>query len=115
MDNGLLGADSVDEAVRLKKGLQELFSLGGFKLRKSKSSNGKVSPSIPENLIDPKTTQETLLEKDYTKILGVEWNAVTDCFQPMISLPSLRTPSTKRVLVSDIARVFDALAGALLQ
>ena len=65
--------------------------------------------SIPEDLIDPKTTQEILLENDYTKVLGVEWNAVTDCFRPMISSPWLRVPLTKRVLVSDVARVFDVL------
>ena len=65
--------------------------------------------SIPEDLTDPKTTQEIVLENDYTKVLGVEWNTVTDCFRPMISSPSIRTVLTKRVLVSDIARVFDVL------
>ena len=34
VDDGLMGVDSVDEAIRLRKELQELFSLGSFKLRK---------------------------------------------------------------------------------
>ena len=51
-----------------------------FKLRKWKSSSEEVLSSIPKGLTDPKTTQEITLENDYTKVLGVEWNAVTDCF-----------------------------------
>ena len=109
VDDGLTGADSVDEAVQLREELQELFSLGGFELRKWKSSSGEVLSSIPKGLTDPKTTQEIILENDYTKVLGVEWNAVTDCFRPMISSSWLRTPLTKRVLVSSVARVFDVL------
>ena len=34
VDNGLTSADSEDEAIRLREQLQDLFNLGGFKLRK---------------------------------------------------------------------------------
>ena len=33
MDDGLIGADSIEEAMRLQSQLQELFDLGGFVLR----------------------------------------------------------------------------------
>ena len=46
---------------------------------------------------------------DYTKTLGLEWNTTTDQFRLTISnlLPSENV--TKRILVSDILRVFDVL------
>ena len=65
--------------------------------------------SIPEDLINPKMTQEIKIQNEYTKVLGVEWNADSDCFRPMISLPEEETPLTKRVLVSNIARLFDVM------
>jgi len=68
--------------------------------------------TIPSDLVDPMTTQELKYEDDYTKILGVEWNAASDNFRSIISLPEIKTPLTKRGLVSSIARLFDFLDGA---
>ena len=49
------------------------------------------------------------LQKDYTKTLGLEWNTATDTFHVTLSkLPPLETV-TKRVLVSDIVKVFNVL------
>ena len=109
VDDGLTGANSVDEAVKLRNELQQLFHLGGFTLRKWKASEQQVLASIPEGLVDPKRMQEIRIQNDYTKVLGVEWNAESDCFRPMISLPEEETPLTKRVLVSNIARLFDVM------
>ena len=109
VDDGLTGADSIDEAVKLRNELQELFHLGGFTLRKWKASEQQVLANIPSDLVDPKRTQEISIQNDYTKVLGVEWNAESDCFRPMISLLEERTPLTKRVLVSNIARLFDVM------
>ena len=43
--DGLVGAESVQNAIRLREELQELFSLGGFTLRKWKSSSAAVAQS----------------------------------------------------------------------
>ena len=44
---------------------------------------------------------------EYTKTLGIEWNTVSDHFQLTISeLPPLDNV-TKRVLVSDVSKMFD--------
>ena len=107
VDDGLTGANSIEEAIQLREDLQDLFKLGGFQLRKWKSNEHDVLATIPPDLIDPKTTQEFKYEEDYTKILGVQWNAASDCFRPTISLPEILTPLTKRALVSSIARLFD--------
>ena len=46
---------------------------------------------------------------DYTKTLGIEWNAAMDHFRLTISDPPPLTNITKRALVSDIAKTFDIL------
>ncbi len=107
VDDGLTGANSIEQAIQLREDLQDLFKLGGFQLRKWKSNEHDVLATIPPDLIDPKTTQEFKYEEDYTKILGVQWNAASDCFRPTISLAEILTPLTKRALVSSIGRLFD--------
>ena len=74
IDDGLIGADSIEDAIELRKELQEPFSLGGFTLRKWNASEWQVLASIPEDLVDPKTMQEIKIQNDYTKVWGIEWN-----------------------------------------
>ena len=52
VDDGLTGADSGVEAIKLREKLQELFPLGGFELQKWKSSKKAVSRSIPFPFLD---------------------------------------------------------------
>ena len=42
VDNGLTGADSIHEAIHLRRELHDLFDQGGFKLQKWKSSERDV-------------------------------------------------------------------------
>ena len=72
VDDGLMGADSIQEAIELRKELQQLFKLGGFNLRKWKSSERDVLDSIPEDLKDLKNEQEIHYQDEYTKVLGIE-------------------------------------------
>ena len=106
VDDGLTGKDSIEEAIKLRRELQELFDFGCFTLREWKASNQQVLASIP---VDPKTKQEIRIQNDCTKMLGAEWNAECDCFRPMISLPKEETPLTTRALVSNIAHLFDVM------
>ena len=110
VDDCLSGRDTEEEAVELVDELLELSALGGFTLRKFKASKQQVLANLSEDLIDPKSTQEIKAQNDFTKVLGVEWNAESDCFRPMISLPEQETPLSKRVLVSNIPRLFDVMA-----
>ena len=109
VDDGLMGADSIREAIKLRKESQDLFRQGGFELKKWRSSEEEVLASIPEDLKDVKGKQEIHSMDEYTKVLGVEWNMVSDSFRPVISCSKETEPLTKRVLVSNIARLFDIL------
>lgn len=109
VDDCLTGRDTVEDVVELVDELLELSALGGFTLRKFKASNQQVLVKLSKDLIDPKSTQEIKDQNDFTKVLGVEWNSDLDCFRPMISLPEEETPLSKRILVSNIARLFDVM------
>ena len=50
VDDGLTGADSVQEAIELQRQLQELFSKGGLLLRKWNSSDLLVLQHLPPDL-----------------------------------------------------------------
>ena len=60
VDDGLTGANSIEEAVELQMELQELFSQGNFLLRKWNSNRPAVLQHIPSELRDVHSTQTTL-------------------------------------------------------
>ncbi|XP_011406167.1 PREDICTED: uncharacterized protein LOC105313996 [Amphimedon queenslandica] len=110
VDDGLIGADSIVEAIHSRKEMQELFAKGGFLLRKSNYNVLQVLESIEPDLID---TQEvhTISDPDleYTKTLGLERNVRSDCFCITVSKTLSTSNLTKCTLVSNIAKVFDVL------
>ena len=109
VDDGLTGADSTKEAIELQKQLQDLFSQGGFLLRKWNSSDPAALQHIPPELKDSQTMHTITEVEVYTKTLGIEWNTNLDHFRLTIAdLPPL-TNVTKRLLVSDISKTFDVL------
>ena len=109
VDDGLTGADSIQDAIELQKQLQELFMKGGFLLRKWNSSEPSVLDHIPADLKEFNPTQQLPDPDQYTKTLGIEWNARQDHFRLTVAeLPPI-TNITKRALVSDIAKTYDIL------
>ena len=109
VDDGLTGADDIQMAIKLQKELHNLFDCGGFLLHKWNSNEPSVLQHIDPKLQDLRDTQEISDTKDSTKTLGLEWLTNIDQFQLTISQFPIQEVLTKRILVSDIARVFDAL------
>ena len=58
VDDGLTGSDTVEEALRLQKELQSLFSCAGFHLRKWNTSELAILKHIPVELRDLSAIQE---------------------------------------------------------
>lgn len=80
----------MEEAVTLQVELQQLFSRGGFLLRKWSSSEQAVVAGIPLELRDAHSLQAIPDPEGFTKTLGLEWNAHADHFRLTISeLPEL--------------------------
>ena len=107
VDDALTGANSVEEAISLQKQLQELFQHGGFTLRKWNSSNPSVLRQIPKELTDTQRQCTMPEATEYTKTLGIEWNTITDHFRLSVGALPLQPDLTKRVLISDVSKVFD--------
>ena len=106
VDDGLTGADTIEEAIDLQRQLQDLFTRGGFLLRKWNSNEPSVLQHISSELKESHSTQSLPSPDNYTKTLGIEWNAHLDLFRLTVAdLPPLEKV-TKRVLV---AKTFDVL------
>ena len=109
VDDGLTGADSIEEAIELHNQLQKLFEKGGFLLHKWCSSDQVVLEHIPPDLRDGPLSHSILESAKYTKTLGIQWNSTMDHFKLSVAeLPPLENV-TKRLLVSDVAKTFDIL------
>ena len=109
VDDGLTGADSVAEAIALQGELQELFTRGKFQLHKWNLSSSEVLDHVPPELRESRVVNTLPHAEEYSKTLGLEWNSHLDLFRITVSdLPHVGC-LTKRGLVSDVAKVFDAL------
>ena len=60
----------------------------------------------PELLAQQLLHTFTEREDEYTKTLGIEWNAHLDQFRLIVAKLSHQTGLTKRILTSDIAKIF---------
>ena len=109
VDYGLTGVSSVSEAIELQKELQELFNKGGFLLRKWKPNKPEALRHLPEHLVEQKTTKELPIASEFTKVLGINWNKESDSLDLTTSIVSTEHHLTKRMLTSNIARMYEAL------
>lgn len=102
VDDCLTGTTDSKSALLLQQQLTELFSRGGFVLRKWNSNDPSVLEKIPEDLTDFCEVHTFSETNKYS-------NVATDQFQINISKPPSVNKMTKRNVVSDVAKVFDAL------
>ena len=102
----LTGATDSESALLLQ---QQLFSHGGFVLRNWNSNDPSVPKKIPEDLRDTREVHTFSDANQYSKTLGIEWNVDTDQFRLNISKAPSVNRMTKRDVISDVAKVFDAL------
>ena len=109
VDDCLTGTDDPESALILQRQLTDLFSRGGFILRKWNSSDPAVLEQIPKELRDTVPTQTISGVNEYTKTLGIDWNVSTDEFRLTITELSPNVTVTKRSLISDVAKIFDAM------
>ena len=109
MDDCLTRAESTEEAIDLHQQLVTLFNKGCFLLCKWNSSDSWVLDSIDPKLLDAQPIHPISVPDDYTKTLGIEWNASLDHFCIAIATLNETNNMTKRALVSDIAKTFDVL------
>lgn len=109
VDDLFSGGNTVEETIALRRQLDSLLSAGGFELRKWASNVDAVLEDVP---LDNKALKTSVdLDRDQCiKSLGLHWEPATDHLRYKIGLPPINdTPLTKRIALSQIARLFDPL------
>lgn len=109
MDDLVYGQDTIAASKTLVTKLIELLKKGGFNLRKWKTNE----PTILEDLRDDQKSRNTNIdfspeETTNSKMLGMRWNQDDDSFTYQWDLP-IKTKLTKRVLLSEISKLYDPL------
>ncbi len=109
VDDCLTSADDIEGAIFLYRQLLSLFDKGNFLLSKWNSSDSYVLDAIDPSLRDAHEVLSISEGNEYTKTLGLEWNTTMDHFR--LAVTNLSSPEgiTKRMLVSNVAKVFDVL------
>lgn len=110
MDDLLTGGENVESAMKLYSEMVNLLKRGGFELQKWSSNSEELLERIKETgkRVD-KEDGIRLKTDEAIKLLGLTWNRRSDAFQYTVTLPQLKEPVTKRIVISDISRLFDPL------
>ncbi|XP_073995272.1 uncharacterized protein [Rhodnius prolixus] len=106
VDDIVTGASTIDEILSIKEQLIALLSKGGFQLSKwTSNSSDVIKPSPDQCKVMPISFSE--MEEPTVKLLGLQWDPIQDVFSYKIHMSAL--PSTKRMILSTIARIYDPL------
>ncbi|XP_062538401.1 uncharacterized protein LOC134206692 [Armigeres subalbatus] len=102
VDDFIGGAQSVEEAIRLRTELSTLLQKGGFELRKWTSNRLDVLRGLSREQIG---TQSTLQFNPYEtiKALGISWEPEADMLRFDSHIRDNDEPPTKRSILSDIS------------
>ncbi|XP_055590334.1 uncharacterized protein LOC129742461 [Uranotaenia lowii] len=108
VDDFIGGAQSIEEAVRLRNELSELLSKGGFELRKWTSNRLEVLHGLNDDQIG---TQSSLQfgPNETVKTLGISWEPEADFLRFDSQVEPNEKPWTKRAILSTIAKLFDPM------
>ncbi|XP_062557875.1 uncharacterized protein LOC134222727 [Armigeres subalbatus] len=109
VDDMLSGVDTLALGQRMVRDIIELSESAGFLLRKWNSNSKELLEVVPKNLRDDRSVLELKGSETTVKTLGLAWEPSSDVFR--FTYPSFNwaTSITKRVVVSDVSRLFDPL------
>ncbi|XP_055622283.1 uncharacterized protein LOC129765871 [Toxorhynchites rutilus septentrionalis] len=109
MDDLLTGVDDILEGQQLCSQLLVLLQSAGFCLRKWSSNCSQVLEHFPAELRDERTVFDLNSSSAPIKTLGLKWQTTTDEF--LFDVPKWNDTAiiTKRIALSDAAKLFDPL------
>ncbi|XP_055633306.1 uncharacterized protein LOC129773687 [Toxorhynchites rutilus septentrionalis] len=108
IDDLLCGVASEQEGIVLCKQLTDILRSAGFKLHKWASNSTHILGSIPAELRENRNVFE-LDSSSPVKTLGLLWQPAGDVFRFKIPSWNYNAVITKRLVLSDAARLFDPL------
>lgn len=102
------GSSSIPSAIATIEQLNSLCSTARLPLRKWTCNNEQVLSSIPVELRETKSLIP--VDTDHTvKTLGIFWNPQADEYLFQINLPVEVKSYTKRIILSEMSKIFDPL------
>ena len=111
VDDLLTGADTIEQSQSIQQQSRALLLKRViFNLRKWRSSSAQVLDTIDPSLREEIPIQDLVDHQpgNHPKALGVEWDSTLDTMSTSLCLPT-KCASTKRGIISDVARMFDVL------
>lgn len=105
MDDLMAGNEDIETTKKMCEEIKTILKKGGFNMQKWSSN----SEEVLKHLTGERSTQDKIeikLDK-IIKILGLTWDRKDDTFKITVNLPEMRYPITKRLILSDVARLFD--------
>lgn len=116
VDDFLSGCESVKQGYEIFTQMNELLGKAKFKLQKWNSNSNELLELMKGKEKDKEKGKESEIEEELRikedeliKIMGLTWNRRDDTFRYSVNLPTLQQPVTKRMIISDISRLYDPL------
>ena len=109
VDDFIAGAATEEDAIRIRRQLNDLLQHPFMTLRKWRTNSPALLHTIPADIRETETVQYFSSPKDHQKALGIHWDTATDNLHVATPAPSTVIHPTKRQVASEIARVFDLL------
>ncbi|XP_043259316.1 uncharacterized protein LOC122401314 [Colletes gigas] len=104
VDDLLSGANTIQEALELKRQVTQILKLGGFELHKWASNKSEVIARANND-----EAQAICLNTESRKLLGIHWDSIGDAITYSVKPFAAKKHSTKRTILSQIAQLFDPL------
>lgn len=105
MDDLLTGADNIEDVKLVRDEVIQLLRLGSFGLSKWASN----LPALLEEVDDFRGEPVEINNNINSRILGIQWNQACDVFCYLYQIQEDSKIESKRVILSEVARLFDPL------
>ncbi|XP_058840617.1 uncharacterized protein LOC131696100 [Topomyia yanbarensis] len=109
MDDMLTEVDNEAEGSELCRQLLQLLQSAGLSLRKWSSNSSTILSEIPPELRDERSTLALDSPITQIKTLGLHWQPSDDVFRYSVPKWSQDGPISRRIVLSDTARLYDPL------
>ncbi|XP_070132572.1 uncharacterized protein [Drosophila bipectinata] len=104
------GCDNIKDLIALKDELILLLSEAQFKMRKWSSNCYALLKSLPKEICEyPPEDLEEDRSFRFVKVLGLWWEPKPDYIFFKLEAPAFTTALTKRILLSELAKIYDPL------
>lgn len=106
VDDILSGSHDLQSSLDALSQVIAVLKSAGFPLKKITSNCAEILESVPQDdILD--TDFLKFQEMSTTKTLGIQWNALSDCFSYTVEAPEPAQSITKRKILSTVSKLFD--------